>query len=165
MSNTPYFTSRQRTTFTYAAIHATSASHGNKNALRRSLNHLDSRLAQVETRVGGGSINLATSSPTSTPPPAAAAQLTASGGKFILQITNPQFKKVKPGNLPHVPIQHRIEFSSTPDFGVSDQLPIGGQTYYEVSKYGAGQRKWVRLSSSFDGHNFNQHQVLGPLVA
>jgi hypothetical protein len=165
MSSIPYFTSRQRVTYTRPAIHSRSAAHGNRNELFRSLRTLNERMGDLEQRTGTGSISLKTSSPVSTPPQAAATTLSTSPGVFRIQIKNPEFLIRKQSNQPHTPIQHKIEFSSTPHFAKSDVLPIGSQTYYEVSRYGAGQRKYVRISSSFDGHNFNQPKVLGPLTA
>jgi hypothetical protein len=163
MSSTPYFTSRQRVSFTRPNPSYQAAAHGNPNELLRAFRSLGARLSQVETRVGGGTISLKSSSPVSSPPPAATVAASTKPGVFIVQITNPEF--AGKGNQPHTPIQHRLRFSSTADFAVPDTLPIGQQTYYEVSKYGAGQRKWVSLDSSFDGINFNQSQVLGPFVS
>jgi len=163
MSSTPYFTSRQRVSYTRPNPSYQAASHGNSNELLRALRSLGNRMSQVETRVGGGTISLKASSPVSSPPPAATVAASTKPGVFIVQITNPEF--AGKGNQPHTPIQHRLRFSSTSDFAVPDTLPIGQQTYYEVSKYGAGQRKWVSLDSSFDGINFNQSQVLGPFTS
>lgn len=163
MSSTPYFTSRQRTTYTRPAIHARSAARGNTNELFRSLSTLDHRVADLESRSGTGSISLKSSSPVSSPPPAATFNVATQPGTFIIQIANPEF--TGKGNLPRTPIQHKIEFSSTQNFAVPDTLPVGQQTYYEVSKYGTGQRKWIRTSSSYDGANFNQQQVLGPFTS
>lgn len=162
MSSTPYFTSRQRTTFTRPALNARSAAN-NKNELFRFLATTASRVSDLENRAGTGSISLKSSSPVSTPPPAAGFGVSTQPGVFIVQITNPEFSGK--GNLSRTPIQHRLEFSSTSDFATSDMLPIGQQTYYEVSKYGTGQRKWVKASSSFDGINFNQNQILGPFTS
>jgi hypothetical protein len=162
MSSTPYFTSRQRTTFTRPALNARSAAN-NPNELYRFLTTTASRVSDLENRAGTGSISLKSSSPVSTPPPAASFGVTTQPGTFIIQITNPEF--LGKGNQPHTPIQHKLEFSSTSDFATSDTLPIGQQTYYEVSKYGTGQRKWVKASSSFDGINFNQSQILGPFTS
>ena len=163
MSSTPYFTSRQRVSFTRPNPSYQAAAHGNPNELLRAFRSLGARLSQVETRVGGGTISLKSSSPVSSPPPAATVAASTKPGVFIVQITNPEF--AGKGNQPHTPIQHRLRFSSTAYFAVPDTLPIGQQTYYEVSKYGTGQRKWVSLDSSFDGINFNQSQVLGPFVS
>jgi len=164
MSSTPYFTSRQRTSYTRPNPSYQAASHGNSNELLRALTGLGTRMTQIETRVGGGSTNLKSNSPVSTPPPAAQFEVTSKPGAFYIQITNPQFKQ-NPGNLPHTPIQHKLEFSSTQNFATSDTLPVGQQTYYEISEYGAGARKWIRASSSFDGKNFNQQQTFGPYVS
>lgn len=164
MSSTPYFTSRQRTSYTRPNPSHQAASRGNKNELLRAFISLSTRTSQLETRVGGGSINLKTNSPVSTPPPAAQFAVTSQPGKFFIQITNPQFKQ-NPGNLPHTPIQHKIEFSSTQNFAVSEAFPIGAQTYYEISKYGTGVRKWIKTSSSYDGKTFNSPQIFGPLTA
>ena len=163
MSSTPYFTSRQRVSFTRPNPSYQAASHGTPPELPRAFRSLGARLSQVEPRVGGGTLSLKASSPVSSPPPAATVAASTQPGVFILQITNPEF--TGKGNQPHTPIQHRLRFSSTADFAVPDTLPIGQQTYYEVSKYGAGQRKWVSLDSSFDGINFNQSQVVGPLTS
>jgi hypothetical protein len=163
MSSTPYFTSRQRVSYTRPNPSYQAASHGNPNELLRALRSLGNRMSQVETRVGGGTISLKNSSPVSSPPPLATAAASTRPGVFIVQLTNPEF--TGKGNQPHTPIQHRLRFSSTADFAVPDTLPIGQQTYYEVSKYGAGQRKWIALDSSFDGINFNQSQVLGPYIS
>lgn len=159
MSSTPYFTSRQRTTFTRPALNARSAAN-NKNELYRFLATTAARVSDLENRAGTGSISLKSSSPVSSPPPAAGFAVSTQPGVFIVQITNPEFSGK--GNQAHTPIQHRIQFSSTSDFAVPDTLPIGQQTYYEVSKYGTGQRKWLAVSSSFDGATFNQKQILGP---
>ena len=164
MSSTPYFTSRQRSTFTRPALNARSAAH-NRNELFRFLTTTASRISDLENRAGTGSISLKPSSPSpvSSPPPAASFAVSTQPGTFIVQITNPEF--TGKGNQPHTPIQHRILFSSTPNFAVPDALPIGQQTYYEVSKYGAGQRKWIQASSSYDGQTFNQPQILGPFTS
>lgn len=164
MSSTSYFTSRQRVSYTRPNPSFQAASHGNKNELLRALIGLSNRVKQLETRSGGASIDLKTSSPVSTPPPAAQFHVSAQAGVFIVQITNPEFKQ-NPENLPHTPISHKIEFSSTQDFAVPDKLPVGGQTYYEVTKYGTGARKWIRTSSSYDGKNFNQQQIFGPFTS
>lgn len=164
MSSTPYFTSRQRSSYTRPSPSVQAAAHGNKNELLRALVGLGTRMTQLETRVGGGSIDLASNSPVSTPPPAARFNVTSQPGTFFIQITNPEFQQ-NPGNLPHTPIQHKIEFSSTQNFATSDTLPVGAQTYYEISKYGTGVRKWIRSSSSYDGKTFNSPQVFGPLTA
>jgi hypothetical protein len=163
MSSTPYFSSRQRTTFTRPALNARSAAH-NPNELYRFLATTAARVSDLEDRAGTGSISLKSSSPVSSPPPAASVAVTTQPSTFILQITNPEFRG-KGGNQPHTPIQHRIQFSSTQNFAVSDTLPIGQQTYYEISKYGGGQRKWIALDSSFDGATWNQKQILGPYVS
>lgn len=162
MSSTPYFSSRQRSNYTPPNPNYQAAAHGNANELLRGLKVLSNRVGQLETRNGGGSISLDTSSPVSTPPPLAAVAAAASNGAFRIQITNPQFRLSGKGNRSNTPVLHKIEFSSTQDFSNSEQLPITAQTYVEVSKFPAS-RKWVRVSSSFDGHNFNQHQVMGPL--
>jgi hypothetical protein len=164
MSSTPYFTSRQRSSYTRPSPSVQAAAHGNKNELLRALVGLGARMTQLETRVGGGSIDLASNSPVSTPPPAAEFNVSSQPGVFIIQATNPQFKQ-NPGNLPHTPIQHKFRFSSTQNFSTSDTLPIGPQTYYEVSKYGTGVRKWIEASSSYDGKTFNSPQIFGPLTA
>jgi hypothetical protein len=164
MSATPYFTSRQRVSYTRPDPSYQAASHGNKNELLRALRGLGNRLSQVETRVGGSSINLMSASPVSAPPPSAQFSVSSQPGVFFVQITNPQFK-ANPGNLPHTPIQHKIQFSSTQDFAVPDTLPIGAQTYYEVSKYGTGARKWIKATSSYDGKTFNSEQIFGPLTS
>jgi hypothetical protein len=164
MSSTPYFTSRQRSSYTRPNPSFQAASRGNKNELLRALIGLSTRTSQLETRVGGGSINLKTNSPVSTPPSAAQFAVSSQPGTFFIQITNPEFK-LNPGNLPQTPVKHKIEFSSTQNFAVSDELPVGVQTYYEVTKYGAGVRKWIRTSSSYDGKTFNSPQVFGPLSA
>ena len=78
-----------------------------------------------------------------------------------MQITNPQFRTSNKGNLPNTPIQHKIEFSPTQDFSSPTQLPITNQTYLEVSQFGKS-RQWIRVSSSYDGTNFNQKTILGP---
>ena len=163
MSSTPYFSSRQRSTFTLPSPNYQAAARGNQNELLRALKGVGTRLTAIETRVGGGSINLKTNSPVSTPPPPAQFGVTAGSGVFRVQITNPQF--TGKGNLPHTPIQHRITFSSTSDFRSSDTYPIGNQTYYEISKYPTGSRKWLKIDSSYDGHQFNQAQILGPYQA
>lgn len=164
MSSTPYFTSRQRTSYTRPNPSYQAASHGNPNELLRALTGLGTRLTALETRAGGGSINLKSNSPVSTPPPAAQFNVSSQPGVFFIQITNPEFRQ-NPGNLPHTPIQHKIEFSSTQNFATSETLPVGAQTYYEVSKYGTGARKWIRTSSSYDGKNFNEQQIFGPLTS
>jgi hypothetical protein len=164
MSSTSYFTSRQRVSYTRPDPSYQAASRGNKNELLRALRGLGDRLSQVETRQGGKSISLKSSSPVSTPPPAAQFSVSSQPGVFYVQITNPEFK-ANPGNLPHTPIQHKIEFSSTQNFATSDTLPVGGQTYYEVTKYGTGARKWIRTSSSYDGKNFNAQQIFGPYAS
>lgn len=162
MSSTPYFTSRQRTGFTYPAIHSSAAAHGNKSELRRALHTLDARVGQLEIRNGGATINLKTSSPIQTPPPQAEVAASASNGVFRLQITNPQFKAANKGNTPNTPIVHKVEFSSTADFSSPTQLPPTNQTYLEVSQFGSA-RKWVKVSSSFDGKNYNNPIITGPL--
>ncbi len=164
MSSTPYFASRQRTSYTRPNPSFEAAARGNKNELLRALISLSTRTSQLETRAGGGSINLKSNSPVSTPPPAAQFNVSSQPGTFYIQITNPQFRQ-NPGNLPHTPIQHKIDISSTQNFANYDTLPIGGQTYYEISKYGTGVRKWIRSSSSYDGKTFNSPQVFGPLTA
>jgi hypothetical protein len=163
MSSTPYFTSRQRVSFTRPNPSYQAAANGNKNELLRAFRGLGDRVSQVETRLGGASISLKSSSPVSAPPPSAGFSVSTQPGIFVVQITNPEFKQ-NPGNLPHTPIQHKLEFSSTQDFATPEPLPIGAQTYYEVSKYGTGARKWVRASSSYDGKTFNQSQIFGPLT-
>lgn len=162
MSSAPYFTSRKRTTFTRPAIHARAAGLGNKNELFRSLHTLNDRVADLEGRAGTGSISLKSSSPVSAPPPAARFNVSTKPGVFIVEVHNPEF--IGKGNLPRTPIQHRIEFSATADFRNPDTLPIGQQTYYEVSKYSSGQRKWLATSSSHDGTHFNQRQISGPFT-
>jgi hypothetical protein len=161
MASTSYFTSRKRVTFTRPGLSARSAA-SNPNELYRFLATTAARVSDLENRAGTGSTSLKSSSPVSTPPPAASfAVTTLPTGAFAIRITNPEFRG-KGGNQSHTPIQHKIQFSSTPDFAVVDTLPIGQQTYYEVTKYGNGQRKWLALSSSFDGATFNQKQILGP---
>ncbi len=159
MSSTPYFSSRK--VYTRPPIHAKSAAYGNKEELQRALEILNQRVGSLETRSGGGSISLTTSSPVSTPPSAAKVAVNASNGVFRVQITNPQFLPGSKENLSHTPIQHLVEFSSTPDFAVVDSLPIGTQTYVENSQFGA-TRKFIRVSSSYDGHNFSKPVVSGP---
>lgn len=161
MSSAPYFTSRQRSGFTYPAIHSTAAAHGNKAELRRALHLLDARVGQLEIRSGGNTIDLKTNSPIASPPPSAQVAASAGSGVFRVQITNPQFKTANKGNLPNTPILHKIEFSSSQDFSSPTALPITGQTYVEVSQFGSA-RKWVRVSSSYDGKNFNQPSISGP---
>lgn len=162
MSSTPYFTSRQRSTYTRPNIHAQSASRGNQFELRRSLVTLNARMGQVETRVGGASISLKTSTPVSSAPPSAQLNASASTGVFRLQITNPQFKVSNKGNLPNTPMWHKVQFSATQDFSSPTTLPPTQQTQIETSQFGPGARMWVGLSSSFDGINYNTQQVSGP---
>lgn len=162
MSSAPYFTSRNRTTYTRPAIHARAAGQGNKNELFRSLHTLNFRVGDLEQRAGTGSISLKSSSPVSSPPPAALFKVNTQPGVIIVQIHNPEF--TGKGNKPRTPIQHKIEFSSTADFREVDPLPVGQQTYYEISKYGVGQRKWMASSSSTDGIHFNPRVVSGPFT-
>lgn len=161
MSSTPYFTSRQRSNYTRPGPHTQAAANGNKNELRRSLLTLGARIGQLETRAGGSSINLKSSSPVSTPPPQAGVVASAGSGVFRIQITNPQFKVQNKGNLPNTPIVHRIRFSPTADFASPTELPITNQTIVETSQFGSS-RKWIEVSNSYDGINFNPPVRSGP---
>ena len=162
MSSTPYFSSRKRSNYTRPNPNYQAAAHGNANELLRGLSTLSTRVGQLESRNGGGSISLSTSSPVSTPPPPAAIAASASNGAFRVLITNPQFRVTNKGNKANTPLLHKIEFSSTQDFSSSEALPITNQTYVEVTKFPKA-RKWIRVSSSEDGQHFNTPQVIGAL--
>lgn len=144
---------------------AQAAARGNSNELRRALLLINTRLGSLETRAGGGSISLKDSSPVSAAPPLAQVAASVNEGQFVLEITNPQYKNVKRGNFPNTPLLHRVRFSSSSDFRNATTLPISGQTYWQVNKFGSGARKWIRVDSTKDGKTFNQHQTFGPLTA
>lgn len=124
----------------------------------------------------GGSQPTFVDSPTTTPvaptqPQAARFSVTASGGVFAVQITNPQHvqpssvalaraQAIKKPNAPLSAIYHNLQSatdvnfdsaSSLTDYGISTQvawnIPNANATLY-----------W-RLRSSFDGKNFNPFQV------
>ena len=162
MSSTPYFSSRK--IYTRPPVNYQAAAGGNKQELQRALETLTQRVGSLETRSGGGSINLSSSQPVSTPPAAAKVAVNASNGVFRVQITNPQYAVNAKQNLSNTPILHKVEFSSTPDFAVSSALPISSQTYFENSQF-ASSRKYVGVSHSYDGHNFSKRVILGPFVS
>lgn len=129
----------------------------NPQELLLALEHLHSRISDLEAKTGGASYNLNTQTPRTIPPPSAGVQVSAQpgSGRFIVQITNPQHLAQNPGNKAGAPIQHLVEFSDTPSFNKVVQLPITTQTYIETSQFGIGANKYVRVSNSFDGKNFN----------
>lgn len=159
MSSTPYFSSRK--VYTRPPVNFQAAAGGNKQELQRALETLTQRVGSLETRSGGGSISLSSSQPISTPPSAAKVAVNASNGVFRVQITNPQYLLGNKTNTPNTPVLHRIEFSSTADFAQSEALPVSSQTYVENSQYGVS-RKFIRVSSSFDGHTFGKPVISGP---
>src|SRR6185437_14514630 len=122
------------------------------------------RVGDLEANTGGANINLQRPGRTMTPPPYAGLSVSAGSGKFVLQITNPEFKTAsgKLGNTRQTPIYHHIDFSDTPQFnrGVVS-LPATTQTYLEVGQFGSAT-KYVRLQSSHDGKTKNSPQFSGP---
>lgn len=155
-----------KTTFTRPKTHSRSAAHGNKWELQRTLETLDQRTSDLENRNGGNTISLVKSSPISTPPSQANVNVMAvpGSGRFVLRITNPQFKVRNRSNSPNTPIYHHIEFADNPGFKNSTSLPIGVQTYYEVGQFGS-TKMHVRVKSSFDQQNFNLPVTKGPFTS
>lgn len=117
--------------------------------------HFDERIADLEKKSGGNSFNLTTAKPVATPPQPAQIQVQTVPGRFIVQLDTPT-------NKANAPLQHIIETSDSPSFSKVDTIAVGaGQKYIEISKYGAGVSKYIRVRTSADGTTFSAPRSAG----
>lgn len=134
------------------------------------LKKMQQRVDNLETKVGGGSVDFNKRAPVAPIAPRAKFFVQPVSGTFTVAITNPQdvtsrgTAKNNVQNPARTPILHRIAFSLTPEFDADGDVRYYGpstQTHFPVVDIGVSNR-YVRLQSSFDGENWNQASTQGP---
>lgn len=157
-----------KTGFTQPSPSIRGAARGNFRDAQAVIESHDARLSALEKKVAGGTFN-SQGAPVASPPPLSNLAVSSPmAGQMVVAITNPQYiPGSKPGtargNAQATAIVHQIDYSPAPDFSRNVvSLPPSTQNHYAIPVSGTF---YVRLRSSFDGHNFNTPQVSKPVTA
>jgi hypothetical protein len=149
------------------------AADGNQ-ALAATLVALHQKIVDIDARTGGGVAGAGTpQSPIL--PPAASFAVSGVGGRFLVDITNPQdippqtveqmLRQMQtPNNQANAPIFHRLQSSLDLNFdansSVTEYTSVSGSTQLHYDLRDPNVTKFWRIQSSYDQVNFNDWQVL-----
>lgn len=132
--------------------------------LRNSLENTESRMRVIERAIGVTGLDPDRQRKVAPAPPRADVDVQSTPGVgFTVSITNPEFIPER-GNPLRTPIYHRVSYSPDPRFrtGVIT-LPPGVQTHWPIQAK-PGTKVYTHVLSSYDGHNWNQPIIHGPIA-
>ena len=154
-----------RTSYTRPQPNFQGASRGNKRELLQTLFYFQNQIADLQRKTQTSAQNSQNQNFVAGKPTQAGFQVGTSGSNIVVRITNPEFNKARPGNRPRTLIYHKLEASPYANFSRQvTSFPVSSQTYYNISELGTGSLH-LRLTSSYDGVNFNSPQVSKIVVA